>query len=80
MVGLGVVVVVVVVVVTVVGIAVVPATGKQYSAHKQFNKISHIINLVFLTMTTKRCVLTYKYPTHFRHFRDLQGNYLFYLF
>lgn len=36
MVGLGVVAVVVVVVVTVVGIAVVPTTEKQYSAHKQF--------------------------------------------
>lgn len=76
MVGFGVVVVVVVVVVTVVGTAVVPATEKQYSAHKQFNKIRHIINRA---MTTKRCVLTYKYPTHFRHFRDLQGNHLFHL-
>lgn len=36
MVGLG---VVVLGVVTVVGIVVVPATEKQYSAHKQFNKI-----------------------------------------
>lgn len=79
MVGFGVVVVVVVVVVTVVGTAVVPATEKQYSAHKQFNKIRHIINLAFLTMTTKRCVLTYKYPTQFRNFRDLQGNHLFHL-
>lgn len=34
---------------------------------------SHCIFLVFLTMTMKLCAHTYKYPTHFRHFRDYKG-------
>lgn len=77
MVGLGVVAVVVVVVMTVVGIAVVPTTEKQYSAHKQFIKISYSINLVFLTTTTKGVFR----PTNILLLtcQRLQENYLFHL-